>query len=164
MKTLVRAGLVLSLVGFGYGLSASGLLAPSVVKAQADATVEGPSEDTSTTIQAATDALTLAMQGLQAEGLYTPATTTLNTFAVTVGGVNAVEDLEAGRGVDPETFAALYAGFATDDVSQHLGKDAEGRLTYKGRPVRLYSISRLKRVFAERARLTGADPNATAEP
>ena len=40
---------------------------------------------------------------------YESATEGINYFALSVGGVDAIRDLEEGRGVDPETFAALYA-------------------------------------------------------
>ncbi|MEO1982765.1 MAG: hypothetical protein ABGZ24_19825, partial [Fuerstiella sp.] len=43
-----------------------------------------------------------------------------NYFAVSVGGIDAIRDLEEGRGVDPETYAALYAGYARPEVAKHL--------------------------------------------
>lgn len=76
-------------------------------------------------------------------------------MAVLAGGINAVDDLESGRGVDPETFAALYADEATEDVKLHLGKDEDGRLTYKNKVVRIYPISRLKKMQAQRLIITG---------
>ena len=74
-----------------------------------------------------------------------------NSFLVSTGGGDAVADLESGRGVDPETFAALYADLATDEIAQHLAKDGEGRLTYKGKLVRIYPIARLKELFTKRS-------------
>lgn len=88
-----------------------------------------------------------------------------NYFAVSVGGIDALQDLEQGRGVDPETFAALYAGWAVPSVAEHLNlkrvKDAagrtslkvdspDGRLRYKGAAVRLYSPDRLRELFDRR--------------
>lgn len=88
-----------------------------------------------------------------------------NYFAVSVGGIDAIRDLEESRGVDPETLAGLYAGFAIPSVAKHLnliktsdaqGKlqvtinDAAGRLRYKGAAVRLYSPERLRELFDRR--------------
>lgn len=85
-----------------------------------------------------------------------------NYFALSVGGIDAIRDLEEGRGVDPETLAALYAGFARPEVAKHLNlrktegtsgalvlkiEDADGRLRYKGTTVRLYSPTRLRELF-----------------
>lgn len=84
-----------------------------------------------------------------------------NFFAVSVGGIDAINDLEEGRGVDPETFAGLYAGFALPHVSAHLNTElirgggmkilsADGRLRYKGTVVRLYSPEHMRSLFARR--------------
>ena len=88
-----------------------------------------------------------------------------NYFALSVGGIDAIRDLEEGRGVDPETLAALYAGFARPEVAKHLNlrktegtsgalvlkiEDADGRLRYKGTTVRLYSPTRLRELFQRR--------------
>ena len=89
----------------------------------------------------------------------------INHFALSVGGIDAIRDLEEGRGVDPETLAALYAGFARPEVAKHLNvrktegtsgaliikiEDADGRLRYKGTTVRLYSPTRLRELFERR--------------
>jgi hypothetical protein len=155
MKPFSRCLLGLGLLAAGYLLGASGLLTPGVVRAQPSA--PAATEETVAKLKAVHEAMTVATQALQGEGLYTPATNTLNAFAVASGGVNAMDDLESGRGVDPETFAGLYAGMAGEEVAPHLGRDEEGRLTYKGKIVRMYPISRLKRMFAERARLSGGE-------
>ena len=44
----------------------------------------------------------------------------VNYFAVSVGGIDAIRDLEEDRGVDPETLAGLRAGFAVPEVAEHL--------------------------------------------
>lgn len=90
----------------------------------------------------------------------------INYFGVAVGGIDAIKDLEESRGVDPETFAALYAGFATPQVARHLNlkknigsgsglqvqiEAADGRLRYKGSAVRLYSPDRLRELFDRQA-------------
>ena len=89
----------------------------------------------------------------------------LNFFALSVGGIDSIRDLEEGRGVDPETLAALHAGFAIPEVARHLNIDrdqtdsptpritsADGRLRYKGTVVRLYAPSRLRELFKLRER------------
>jgi len=83
------------------------------------------------------------------------ATEGVNAFAVTTGGVDAMDDLEKGRGVDPETFAALYAGQANKEVADSLDHDDQGRLTYKNKVIRMYPVSRLKELFQERLRYAG---------
>ena len=82
----------------------------------------------------------------------------VNAFLVLSGGGNARQDLESGNGVDPETFAALYAGQAIPEIQEQLGLDAENRVTYGGEVVRLYSRSRLSRMFAERVKLADENP------
>ena len=150
MRTLARGFFAVSLLAFGYVLGVHGVFAPSASVAQEKK--DGPSKETLEKIKGANDALGTAMAVLQQDGSYVPAILGVNSFAVTVGGVNAVEDLETGRGVDPETFAGLYAGQAVAQVAENLGKDDEGRVTYKNKVVRMYSISRLKALFAQRAK------------
>jgi hypothetical protein len=142
-----------------------GLLAGGYLWGRLDATVRhtafaqepeaGPSEETAKKIQAANEALKGAVEALKNESRYTVATKSINVYGVMTGGLNAMDDLESGRGVDPETFAALYAGEANDEVAQHLSKDEEGRLTYKNRVIRIYPVSRLKKLSAQRLVLTG---------
>lgn len=81
------------------------------------------------------------------------ATTGINFFSISVGGVNAEQDLEEGRGVDPETFAALYADLASPKILPHLDYDELGRLRYKKNVIRLYSRDRLKDLFKRRDEL-----------
>lgn len=90
---------------------------------------------------------------LSAGGQNTTVSSGLNFFAVSVGGVNAEQDLEEGRGVDPETFAALYADLASPKIAEHLDYDELGRLRYKKNVIRLYSRDRLRALFHERDRL-----------
>lgn len=91
---------------------------------------------------------------LTAGGNLTSVTTAANYFGISVGGVNAEQDLEEGRGVDPETFAALYADLATPKIAEHLDYDEQGRLRYKKTVIRLYSRERLRALFNERDELT----------
>ncbi|MCA9083984.1 MAG: hypothetical protein KDA81_08010 [Planctomycetaceae bacterium] len=102
---------------------------------------------------------------LRAIGFQKPATLGTNYFAVSVGGIDAIRDLEESRGVDPETLAGLYAGYATPEVARHLNlkkitnergqlvlkiEAADGRLRYKNSVVRMYSPERLRELFALR--------------
>ena len=90
---------------------------------------------------------------LSAEQRHRSATEGENFFALSVGGIDSLQDLEEGRGVDPETFAALYADRALPDVAEHLETDDNGRIRYKGNIVRLYSREKLKEVFRRRTEL-----------
>ena len=158
MRTTIRWCVAIGLLICGYALGASGILSPGAAQAHPAAQELELTEATLEKYKTAYNALQAAGTALQDEQRYVPAIQGINAFAVTVGGINAVEDLETGRGVDPETFAGLYAGRATEDIAQHLARDAEGRLTYKNRVVRIYPISRLQQLFAERDRLAGLEP------
>ena len=164
MQTLKRITCVVALVGLGYLLGNGSPF--SFVRAQ-DADSR-PSDEAGKKINEANDKLKAAVEILKLESRYESATKGVNSYAVLVGGLNAKEDLDGGHGVDPETFAALYTA-AYDlkklsmkddslaewvDVSQ-LDYDAEGRLTYGGKVVRIYSVSRLKKLRAQRLQLIG---------
>ncbi len=90
---------------------------------------------------------------LSAEEKHRLATDGENFFALSVGGIDAMRELEEGRGVDPETFAALYAGRALSEISEHVETGDDGRIRYKGNIVRLYSRERLKEMFRLRDEL-----------
>ena len=162
MQTLIRGFVGLSLLATGYLLGTAGSLAPVTAQAQPNDT--GLTDETVDKIKAAYEALTSAMAALEAEGKYTSATTGVNSFGITVGGVDAIADLKSGRGVDPETFAALYAGKAIEEIKDDLSKDAEGRLTYKNKLVRIYPISTLKRLLEKRAALVGEEDGEGLSP
>jgi len=153
MPRLLRIGFVCGLLALGYVCGRVDALLTSPLTAQEQPAL--PSEETSKKILTANDALRGAMDALKNESRYVPATKSMNVFGIMVGGVNAVDDLESGGGVDPETFAALYAGDATDEIAQHLSKDEDGRLTYKNRPIRIYPVSRLKKLYGQRLILSG---------
>lgn len=153
MSTLKRCGWMLGILAAGFVLGRVDWSGLRIARAQEPAA--GPSEEAMKKIQTAHDALKIAAEALKNESLYVPATKSLNVFGLLSGGLNAVDDLEAGRGVDPETFAALYADEGTDDVKQHLGRDEDGRLTYKNKVVRIYPISRLKRAYGQRLIMSG---------
>jgi hypothetical protein len=74
------------------------------------------------------------------------------------GGGSAKTDLEAGRGVDPETFAALYAGKALPEIQPLLGSDEQGRVTYNNEVVRMYSKSRLQKALERGVRIKEHGP------
>ena len=166
MRTSAKITGGLALLTIGYCLGASQILSPVTLLAQGkgksravgDAlAAQGPTDETKTKIKAAADALKTAMDALQSENRYESAIKSVNAFAVLSGGGNSTADLAGGGGVDPETFAALYAGLATDQVVVDLGRDAEGKLTYKNRVIRMYPVSAIRGAYARRADITGED-------
>jgi hypothetical protein len=150
-----RSLMVLSVFGVGYMMGA-GNSHLATVSAQGPGG-NAPGAEATKAIADASAALMGAKTALAAESRYTPATKSLNASAIMSGGVDALADLESGRGVDPETFAALYADDAVDEVAVEIGKDEQGRLTYKGKVVRMYSVARLKQWYQERLRYSGED-------
>ena len=149
MRLASRSFVVLGLLVTGYFFGISGAFRSDSVLGQ-DSAVQ-LTEETADKLKKANDALTAAMLALTTDQVYNSATKGVNSFLVSTGGGDAVADLESGRGVDPETFAALYADLATDEVALHLAKDDEDRLTYKGKLVRIYPIARLKERFTKRS-------------
>ncbi len=139
------------LLACGYGLGVWHAQPSASAKAQQIA--ELPDSDTITKIKAANDAVFSAAADLRAANVYRSATVGANPYSVFVGGVDAVEDLRTARGVDPHTYAALYAGLATEEIAADLGFDAKGRLTYRDRPVQMYSIERLKKLYKKQQRI-----------
>jgi hypothetical protein len=170
----MRGGLGLALVAVGYALGTSGVFQPAKVEAQqaqpetAQAPeVTGLNKDAQEKIKAAHDALLAAKEALANDNKYNPATEpdVLNVFGILTGGVDAVNDLESGRGVDPETFAALYADLAAGNLRADIERDSEGRLTYKNKVIRMYPIAVLKQRFALRRQLAGIEEEeATKTP
>ena len=161
MQTLARIGGAVALVALGFVLGSSGIL-KSAVAQNPPATDQEPlpkqrlPEEVVTKLKETQSALLAAMQELQRQNLYQPVVEGVNSFAISVGGLNVKEDLETTRSVDPETFAALYAQRATEEIAQHLAKDEAGRLTYKGKVVRMYPIARIKQLFAKRDEINEA--------
>ena len=156
MPVFRRVLLCSSLFGLGVFVGTSGMLNLAPAAAQDEDEIE-LSDESVERVRAAHDALSRALDMLEGEARYSSVIQGVNAFAVSVGGIDAQADLEAGRGVDPETFAALYAGRASTDIEEHLGRDADGRLTYKGRLIRLYSEERLKSIFDARDSIIGSE-------
>jgi hypothetical protein len=138
------------MLALGYLLGVTGTVSVTVT---AQDPASGPSDETADKVRAAHEALRVAMEALKSEGRYETITEGLNPFLILSGGGSAKQDLESGRGVDPETFAALYANQALPELVEQFERDEQGRVTYNGEVVRLYSRSRLERVFAERLKL-----------
>lgn len=160
MRMLLRGGVGLALVAVGYVLGVSGILdSPPAQAQQVEQDASGLNADTQDKIKAAYTALLAAREALAADGRYEPITdeSTLNVWGILTGGVDAEDDLERGQGVDPETFAALYSDLAAGDVRSDLDRDAQGRMTYKNKVIRMYPIARLKQEFVNRRELGGAD-------
>lgn len=143
-----------TMLAIGYVFGASGVLQPSAAMAQQAG--GGLSADAENKIRAVNRALTEAVDQLRSEGKYTALTEEPNAFLVLCGGGDARLDLQEGNGIDPESFAALYAGRATPEVAAMLGKDDQGRITYEDKPIQMYSRSRLARFLAERTRIQSA--------
>lgn len=141
------------LVALGYVLGASQFLSPSAqaqaVPAQQE-TESGFSEETDQKITNALRAVKSAMDALIEEKHYVPAITGLNTFAVTSGGGDIILALEEGHGVDPETYAGLYAGMAIEEIRDKLEEDEAGRLTYNGKVIKMYPKSYLRKLYMQR--------------
>ncbi len=114
----------------------------------------GLSDDTAAKVQAAHESIKSAMDALQQDGKYEGITEAPNAFLVLCGGGNAMEDLQSGLGVDPESFAAIYAGRVKPEVNDALTTDEQGRKLYNDQLVRLYSRTRLEKMFAERTKLS----------
>lgn len=108
------------------------------------------SEDAENEIRAVGRSLSSAVDELESAGRYVAATTGANPFLVLSGGGDAMADLESDNGVDPETFAALYAGRVNEEIKDNVSIDDEGRVLYKGRVVRMYSVKRLKEMYQRR--------------
>lgn len=164
MQTSMRFVLAASLVAFGYLLGSSQILRTAGAQPEDSA----PSDDAIKKIAEAHDSLKKAAAQLALESRYASVTKAVNPFAILVGGINAKDDLEAGHGVDPETYAALNVAAyelkknrAKDETLADwvdpslLGYDSEGHLTYRNKVVRIYSISRLRKLNAQRMIVLG---------
>ncbi|MFT4554875.1 MAG: hypothetical protein ACKVII_01440 [Planctomycetales bacterium] len=153
MRAIWKTVSVLSIFGLGYLAGTMQWSAQSSAVAQP--ATDGASQEVTKSITAAYSALQTVRSNLNQEARYTPATRIINATGLMAGGVDAMADLESGQGVDPETFGGLYAGHATDEVSIDLDTDENGRLTFKGKVVRMYSVERLKKFYKERLKFAG---------
>ncbi|WP_417851026.1 hypothetical protein [Thalassoglobus sp.] len=151
MTTLRTLALAAILMSVGYLLGQANVGANFVNAQQVG---ENVPEETVEKIRAANRNLNEAMEALKSAGLYESVTEGPNAFLILSGGGSARQDLESGRGVDPETFAGLYAGRAIPEIQDLIGKDEQNRLTYNDEVIRIYSKSRLQRVLANRTKLT----------
>ncbi len=145
----------LSVLAIGYGLGMFFHPEPTPLHAQSISQT-GLERETIANFQLLHQKLGEVGTELEGEGKYTSAVDGANAFAIAFGGVDAIKDLEENRGVDPETFAALYAGRANPEVFPHLGTDSKGRLTYKDNVVRMYSRERLRKLYSRRDQLLRA--------
>jgi hypothetical protein len=147
-----------AMLALGYLAGAAGLFDSRTAFAQPDdaAAAAGPGKDAENKIRNVQNALQEAMEQLRQDSRYNTITDGVNSFLILCGGGDALQDLESGNGVDPETFAALYAGKATPEIKEQLGTDDEGRLTFHDKPITIYSRKRLERLYAERLRIKDA--------
>ncbi len=144
MRRVRSAAWAALLVGFGY-VCGMAQVSERTVTAQED-----QKDPAASRINAAYKSLVEARDTLEANGRYKTITDGVNSFLIMTGGGNAQEDLESGRGVDPETFAGLYAGHASPEIQPLLGVNEQGQITYNNEVVRMYSKSRLQRALADR--------------
>jgi hypothetical protein len=158
MRVFWKTVSVLSVFGLGYLAGSSQFAGHSSAVAQVGDDAVG--EEVAKSITAAYSALQTVRSNLNQEGRYNPATKLMNVTAVMAGGIDSIADLESGRGVDPETFGALYAEQASAEVAVDLKTDENGRLTYKGKVVRMYSIEKLKAFYKERLKFAGDDEDS----
>lgn len=172
MRRVVRLSSSIGLLCAGYVLGSLQVGGPAFLRAepqpqsQSQSLSEGIPDAVKSKLREANRALVDAIQALGEEKRYVSAIQGVNAFAASVGGVDAIADLESGQGVDPETYAGLLSGQALPEVAENLSHDAEGRLTYKSKSIRMYSPTRLRQLFALRAELapvsTGPTPATTA--
>lgn len=150
---LKTAGFGLAMLAIGY-LGGTGTLTGFSLDrgVTAQGTDTPLSEDSEAKVRAAHDSLKTAMDALQQDGLYAGLSDSPNSYLVLAGGGNALDDLQSGQGVDPETFAALYAGQVKQEILDSLTRDEQGRLLYNEQLIRLYSRSRLEKVLANRTK------------
>jgi hypothetical protein len=176
MRRVVRLSSGIGLLCGGYVLGSLQIGGPAFLRAepqpqsssqsQSQSLSEGIPDAVKSKVREANRALADAIQALGEEKRYVAAIQGVNAFAASAGGVDAIADLESGQGVDPETYAGLLSGQALPEVAENLSRDAEGRLTYKNKSIRIYSPTRLRQLFALRAELapvsTGPAPAAAA--
>lgn len=164
MRNITRVFTAICLVALGYFMGNSRMFQV----AHAEPAEVAASEDAIKRIVEAHEALKKAVSQLKLESHYESVTKAVNPYAVLVGGINAKEDLEGGHGVDPETFAALNVAVyqlkknnikdeqLADWVDTNLlGYDSNGHVTYRNKVVRIYSISRLRQLNAQRMVVLG---------
>ena len=164
MRNSMRVLSAACLVALGYFLGNTQVFRV----AQAQPADNSVSEDATKKIIEAHDALKKAMSQLKLESRYESVTKAVNPYSVLVGGINAKDDLESGHGVDPDTFAALHVAvyqlkknnikdeLLADWVDTNLlGYDNNGHLTYRSKVVRIYPISRLRKLNAQRMVVLG---------
>ncbi|WP_437185479.1 hypothetical protein SH668x_002585 [Planctomicrobium sp. SH668] len=139
-----------TLLGIGYLAGSSNLL-QGVVQGQVGDQIL--SEKSGAKVREAARRVQDAKEALEIDGKYEAITDGINSFLVLTGGGNAREDLESGRGVDPETFAGLYAGRALPEIQALLSTNENGQIVYNNEIVRLYPKSKLQKAFAQRTQI-----------
>ncbi|MCA9035575.1 MAG: hypothetical protein KDA91_10615 [Planctomycetaceae bacterium] len=143
-----------ALFGAGYIFGTFQSAGPQPLEAQEDRKpVSAITNESLTAYQKFQKASNDLSDSLRGEGVTTTAVEGTNFFAISVGGIDALRDLEEGRGVDPETFAAIYADRANAEISQHIDQDSDGRMRYKGTVIRMYSKERMRDTFRRRDQL-----------
>jgi hypothetical protein len=158
MSGLRKLSVAVLLVGTGYFCGAAHMFVQSA-GAQPEEEISASAADK---VREANAALQSAMQTLESENRYAGIMLAPTAFLILSGGGDAQTDLESGNGVDPETFAALYAAMSVEGedglidplIKEGLAIDAEGRVTYNNEVVKLYSRQRLQEYFGGRMRFS----------
>jgi hypothetical protein len=119
------------------------------------------SKETLEKLRNANDALGAAMEALKGESKYNSFCDLPVASLVLAGGGDNVEDLENNLGVDPETYAFLQSGLVSEEIKDNLTYDAQGRVLYKNRVVRISSIEKIKDIAARRKALQEYNPFVT---
>ena len=153
-RTLLFAAALLA--AFAAGRLAGPAPAAAVAAAAPAVQPAGPDDAVISQIKTGHDALRRAQSNLEQTGAYVPAANGVNAFITMAGGYDVLGSLQSGRGVDPETYAALEAGYAPQAVLTDLGRDPNGRLTYRGELIRLMSRETLRSLYLRRSGLVGA--------
>jgi hypothetical protein len=164
MQRLMRFGLAGSLIALGYLIGSSQIFQAASAQ-NSDAAV---SEESAKRVFEANEALKKAASQLILDSRYSSATKSVNSYAVLAGGIDVKEALESGQGVDPDTWAALNVAIyelkksrvkddsLSDWVDTNLFDfDNNGHLTYRNKIVRIYSISKLRKLNAQRSLVLG---------
>jgi len=74
-------------------------------------------------------------------------------FGLSIGGINVQYDLEKRGAVDPETMAAIHAQQVSLDMAADFVILEDGKVSYKGEQIKLYSPKKLTQCFKDRERL-----------
>ncbi len=99
MKKTIKFLCLVGIVSVAYIAGSNNIFEPTVLNAQDQP--EKLSKEEKERLEALSVAFSQSLESLKESQKYRPAIDGINTFAVSVGGLNAIADLESGNGVDP---------------------------------------------------------------